>query len=62
MTPEQVKLHSRQYRRKEWRRGGGGGCGPDTQTVTPDSLGRPVFMELGQMKIRGDGHGSTAEV
>lgn len=49
MTPEQVKLHSSEHSRmgRGW-----GGCGSYTRTVTPDSLDRPLFMELGQMKIR----------
>lgn len=55
MTPEQVKLHSSEHRRmgRGW-----GGCGSDTRTVTPDSLDRPLFMELGQMKIRREGNSS----
>lgn len=37
---------------------GWGGCGSNTRTVTPDSLDQPLFMELGQMKIRCEGNSS----
>lgn len=44
MTPEQVKLHRSQGRKKKM----GGGCGAKTRTATPD---RPSSIEVGQMKL-----------
>lgn len=44
MTPEQVKLHRSQGRKKKM----GGGCGAKTRTATPD---RPPSIEVGQMKL-----------
>lgn len=44
MTPEQVKLHRSQGRKKKV----GGGCGAKTRTATPD---RPSSIEVGQTKL-----------
>lgn len=61
MTPEQVKLHSSQYRRKERGWGGVGVAQIGGQQHLILSTG-PYLWNWDKMKIRSDGDGSTVEV